>query len=69
MPQCKHCPIVKECNKEPLTAEVPQPTLVRIDPKTGRKIEVKKKAVKTRLCPLLIMLGQVQRRMKTHKNT
>jgi len=42
--KCKHCPIVKECNKHPIFTQVPGPD---------------KKPVQTRLCPLLILFGKV----------
>jgi hypothetical protein len=44
MPKCKHCPIIVECNKNPVTVNV---------------LDAKGKPVKTRLCPLVILLTRM----------
>jgi hypothetical protein len=44
MPRCKHCPIVDECNKDPIIVNSPD--------KSG-------KPVQRRLCPLTILLARM----------
>lgn len=52
MPKCKECPIVKECQKMPLFTA--QPTEWDNE---GKPI----KGIRSRLCPLLVMLGSMGR--------
>lgn len=49
MPRCKHCPIVAECNQHPILVNA-------VDPKG--------KTVKARLCPLVILLAQLNPKRK-----
>ena len=41
MPKCKRCPIIDECNKNPILVNTP---------------DSKGKSIKKRLCPLIILL-------------
>jgi hypothetical protein len=44
MPRCKHCPIIDECNKNPIVVNAPHS---------------KGKPVQRRLCPLVIVLSRM----------
>jgi hypothetical protein len=44
MVRCKHCPIIDECNKNPIAVNVP---------------DSKGKPVQRRLCPLVILLARM----------
>jgi hypothetical protein len=43
MPRCKRCPIIVECNRDPIIVNAPGP----------------KGPVKTRVCPLCILLTRM----------
>jgi len=49
MPRCKHCPIVDECNKDPIVVNAP---------------DSKGKPVQRRLCPLVIVLSRMNPKAK-----
>jgi len=49
LPRCKHCPIIDECNKNPILVDA---------------VDRKGKRVKARLCPLVILLAQMNPRAK-----
>lgn len=49
MPKCKHCPIIDECNRNPIIVNAP-----------GNK----GKAVQRRLCPLVVILDRMNPKAK-----